>query len=267
VRRPSWIAVALAGQVAAVVAYGLADRNRRVVAYLIVWSLLALLVRAGHRRWPLPRATIALLVVAGAVHLCGGLLPSPDQGAPIFYETWLVPGVLKFDQVAHCFISAVVTVAVFQALGHVVDPRRAGPGVRAIVAMLVCWGFGASNELFEFLSALRFPDAYVGGYENTGWDLAFNALGGVLAGIVCASLAAPSTRAAAGRAADRARIAVAHRPGGGQPFPVGALPDPFDVPPLALDPLGGDVEQHVAVMGGVHPGDLGVGPPDHPLQH
>jgi hypothetical protein len=51
--------------------------------------------------------------------------------------------------------------------------------------MLVCWGFGASNELFEFLSALRFPDADVGGLENTGWDLAFNALGGVLAAIAC----------------------------------------------------------------------------------
>src|SRR5258708_39725516 len=82
-------------------------------------------------------------------------------------------------------MAAVVTVAVLQTLGHVVDPRRAGPGVRAIVAMLVCWGVGASNELFEFLSALRFPDAYVGGLENTGWDLAFNALGGGLAAIVC----------------------------------------------------------------------------------
>lgn len=265
-RRPSWIAVAVAGQAAAVAAYGIADRNRRVVAYLVVWSLLALLVRAGHRRWPLPRATIAALTVAGAVHLCGGLLPSPDKGAPILYETWLVPGVLKFDQAAHCFISAVVTVAVFQALAHVVDARRAGPGVRAIVAMLVCWGFGASNELFEFLSALRFPDAYVGGYENTGWDLAFNALGGVLAGVVCVALAAPA-RSGVGRAADRAGVAVGDRPRGRQPLPVGPLPDPFDVPPLALDPLGGHVEHHVAVAGGVHPGDVGVGPADHPLQH
>jgi uncharacterized membrane protein YjdF len=268
-RRPSWVAVAVAGQAAAVAAYGLADRNRRVVAYLIVWSLLALLVRAGHRRWPLPRATIALLTVAGAVHLCGGLLPSPDRGAPILYETWLVPGVLKFDQVAHCFISAVVTLAVFQALGHVVDPRRAGPGVRAVVAMLVCWGFGASNELFEFLSALRFPDAYVGGYENTGWDLAFNALGGLLAGIVCWALTPPSSGAAdraADRPADRAGIAAGDRPRGGQAFPVGPLPDAFDVPPLTFDPLGGQVEEHVAVAGGVQPGDVGVGPPDHPLQ-
>ena len=256
-RRPSWLLVALVAQVVAVAAYGLAGENRRVVAYLVVWSLLALLVRAGHRRWPLPRATVAALVVAGAGHLAGGLLPSPDTGAPIMYETWLIPGVLKFDQLAHAFISGTVTVAVFQALGHVVDPRRAGPAVRAIIAMLVCWGFGASNELFEFLSALRFPDAYVGGMENTGWDLAFNALGGVLAAIACVALSAP----------DRVRVAPADGPAGGQALDLRGPPDPVHMPPLALDPLGRHVEQQVAVGGGVHPGDLGVGPADRPVQH
>jgi hypothetical protein len=247
--------VALAGQVAAVVGFGLARSNRRVIAYLIVWSLLALLIRAGHRRWPLPRATLIALTVAGAVHLAGGLLPSPEHGAPIFYETWLVPGVLKFDQAAHAFISAVVTVAVFQALGHVVDHRRAGPGIRAIIAMLVCWGFGAANELFEFLSALRFPDAYVGGLANIGWDLAFNSLGGVLAAIGCAALLRPGTG-----------VAVLHRPRGGQALPVGAAADAFHVPPLGFDAVGRHVEHDVAVAGGVHPGDGGIGPVDRPLQ-
>ena len=264
-RRPSWLAVALAAQVAAVAGYGIAQENRRVVAYLVVWSLLVLLIRAGHRRWPLPRATLAALTVAGAVHLVGGLLPSPDRGAPIFYETWLVPGVLKFDQAAHAFISAVVTLAVFQALGYVVDPRRAGPGVRAIVAMLVCWGFGASNELFEFLSALRFPDAYVGGMENTGWDLAFNALGGVLAAIGCAVLAAPGRSSASG-AGHRAGVVAGDRPGGGEVLDLRAPSDPVDVPPLALHPIGRHVEEEIAVGRGLDPGEVGVRSADRPLQ-
>ncbi|HVW35068.1 MAG TPA: DUF2238 domain-containing protein [Acidimicrobiia bacterium] len=251
-----------------VAGYGVARENRRVVAYLVVWSLLALLIRAGHRRWPLPRATIAALVAAGAVHLAGGLLPSPTTGAPIFYETWIVPGVLKFDQLAHCFISAVVTVAVFQALGHVVDPRRAGPGVRAVIAMLVCWGFGASNELFEFLSALRFPDAYVGGMENTGWDLAFNALGGLLAAIACAGgLGRPRRRGTGLTDGHRTGVAAVNGPGGGEVLDLRAPADALHVPPLALYPLGGHVEDQVSVGGGVHPGDVGVGPVDRPLQH
>jgi hypothetical protein len=255
-RRPSWFVVALVGQVAAVAGYGMARGNRRVIAYLVVWSLLALLIRAGHRQWPLSRVTLVALAAAGAVHLAGGLLPSPTEGSPIFYETWLVPGILKFDQAAHAFISAVVTVAVFQALGHVIDDARAGAGVRAVVAMLVCWGFGAANELFEFLSALRFADAYVGDLDNAGWDLAFNCLGGVLAAIGCVALTAL-----------RSGVSPAHRPGGGEVFVAGPHPDPVHVPPLAAEPLRGHLEHQVAVGRGVHPGDVGVGAVDRPLQH
>jgi hypothetical protein len=150
----------------------------------------------------------------------------------------------------------VVTVAVFGALGHVIDDARAGPGVRAIVAMLVCWGFGAANELFEFVSALRFADAYVGGLDNAGWDLAFNCLGGLLAAMGCAALAAHRTGFTPG-----------HRPGGGEVFVAASLSDPVHVPPLAAEPLGAHVEQQVAVGGGVHPGDVGVLPADHPFQY
>ena len=185
--RPSWFTVALFGQLAAVTGFSLGQGSRRIVAYLIVWSVLALLVRAGHRRWPLPRATLVALAVAGGLHLAGGLLPSPDPGAPILYETWLIHGVLKFDQVAHAVISAVVTVALYQCLGHCLDPRRAGPVVRAMLALVACWGFGAANELFEFLSSLRFTDAYVGGLDNAGWDLVFNTFGSLMAAVCCAA--------------------------------------------------------------------------------
>ncbi|MGH9042210.1 MAG: hypothetical protein ACRDZ3_18480 [Acidimicrobiia bacterium] len=185
--RPSWFTVVLAAQLAAVTGFSVARGSRRIVAYLIVWSVLALLVRAGHRRWPLPRATLVALAVGGALHLAGGLLPSPNPDVPILYETWLIEGVLKFDQVAHAVISAVVTVALFQVLGHCVDPRRAGPVARAMLALLASWGFGAANELFEFLSSLRFADAYVGGFENAGWDLVFNTFGSLMAAIWCAA--------------------------------------------------------------------------------
>jgi hypothetical protein len=65
------------------------------------------------------------------------------------------------------------------------DPIRAGRGTRAAIALLACWGFGAANELFEFLSSLRFADAYVGGLENAGWDLAFNTAGSAIAAVCC----------------------------------------------------------------------------------
>lgn len=180
------------GPPTAAVGLGIARGDRRVVAYVVVWALLALLVRAAHRRWPLSPAALGALVGAGTLHLCGGLLPSPDGGAPILYETWLVPGTLKFDQAAHALISAVVAAVVFELLGHVLADG-AGVGVRAVLALLATWGFGAANELFEFLSATRFADAYVGDLANAGWDLAFNSAGSLAAVLACALLAQPNS--------------------------------------------------------------------------
>jgi uncharacterized membrane protein YjdF len=196
-RGPSALAVAAVGPLVGFVAFSLARGDRRVGAYVLVWAVLATLVALTHARWPLRRSTLWALLAAGWVHLCGGLLPSPDRGAPILYETWIVHGVLKFDQLAHASICAVVTVAVYEVLGRVVDPTQAGPTARAVLAAVVCWGFGAANELFEFLSALRFRDAYVGNLDNTGWDLAFNTLGSLTAAVVLATLASSAARSSA----------------------------------------------------------------------
>jgi hypothetical protein len=185
-RMPTAITAAALGSLALAVGFSAARGDRRIVAYVIVWAVLACIARAAHRRWPLPRATLWALTIAAAVHLAGGLLPSPDPSAPILYETWLVDGVVKFDQIAHAGISAVVTIALFQALAHVVDQGRAGPAARAVLAMLVCWGFGAANELFEFLSGLRFHDSYAGGLDNAGWDMAYNTAGSLAAALCCA---------------------------------------------------------------------------------
>ena len=42
-------------------------------------------------------------------------------------------------------------------------------------------GFGACNEVVEFVATLLIRNTNVGGYENTGWDLISN-LAGAIAG-------------------------------------------------------------------------------------
>lgn len=189
---PTRLGVACVALLAGFTAFSLARGDRRILAYLVTWGVLATLARAAHRRWPLPPTTLGLLLGASGVHLAGGLLPSPTPGAPIFYETWIVDGVLKFDQVAHAVMSGVVTLAAFQILAQLLDPDRAPTGVRALLAMLVAWGFGAANELFEFLSSLRFDDSYAGDLTNAGWDLAFNTAGSAAVALACWLLAGGS---------------------------------------------------------------------------
>ena len=45
-------------------------------------------------------------------------------------------------------------------------------------------GFGAANEIIEFLATRVLPETNVGGYENTGWDLVSNAVGCLIAAVL-----------------------------------------------------------------------------------
>jgi hypothetical protein len=154
-----------AGAAAAVAVFGIAAGERRVAAYLLVLGLCFVPIALARFSRPMQWA----LACGGVLHLLGGVAP----GRPIFYETWLIGGVLKYDQAAHFAISAIVTVALWEAVGRHVDDAK----VRAGIVVLMAMGFGALNEAFEFLSALRFADAFVGDAANTGWDLVFNAFG------------------------------------------------------------------------------------------
>jgi uncharacterized membrane protein YjdF len=167
----------------ALAAFAAARGDRRVLAYLAVLGVLALALRAVHRRHPLSETVRWALSICGLLHMVGGLLPSPDPHAPVFYETWLVHGVLKYDQLTHFTISADVTVACWQVVAGWLDPTRAGPVAQALIAGAMGIAFGALNEVFEFLSALRFTDAFVGGLDNVGWDLVFNLFGALSAGV------------------------------------------------------------------------------------
>lgn len=147
---------------AAFTTYSVAAGDRRIVAYLAVVGIGAVAAWRAHRRVGFTPAVQWALAGAGLLHLAGGLLP----GEPIFYETWLVPGVVKYDQAVHLTISAVVLCAAWQLTG-----RRLG---LAVVVALSC---GLANEALEALSTLRFADAYAGSVANTAWDLVFNTAG------------------------------------------------------------------------------------------
>ena len=174
-----WAAV-----VGAFVVTGAARDDLRVWPYLTVVLVCTALVAIADRSVGFGDGALWLLVLTGTLHLCGGLLPDPSNVGGVLYETWLVPRVLRFDQVVHAIGSAAATVASWQLLGVWLDLNRAPARTQAFVAALAGLGKGAVNEVFEFLVAVRLPGAHVGGFENTGWDLVFDTAGVAAAAFV-----------------------------------------------------------------------------------
>ncbi len=166
--------------------------NTEFIFYLVVMCVLMAAVFALHVRVQLPIAVLWGLSVWGAAHMAGGLMPVPETwpthgNGSVLYNLWIVPERLKFDQVVHAYGFGLVTWVCWLGLRKAFAAH--GVSVAPTVGLLtLCvaggMGFGAANEVVEFLATITLPDTNVGGYENTGWDLVANTVGCVLVALV-----------------------------------------------------------------------------------
>ena len=99
---------------AAAVAGAAVQGNREFVFYIVVMVLLAAVVAFVHVRVRLTLGQLWCLGSWGCAHMAGGLLPLPagwpyngDQA--VLYSLWLIPGLLKYDQIVHAFGFGVTT--------------------------------------------------------------------------------------------------------------------------------------------------------------
>jgi hypothetical protein len=166
--------------------------DSRLWAFLMVLGVVYVAVAATERAARLSPGVVWALAGLGFAHLSGGLLPSPT-GALTMYETWLLPGVLKYDQAVHFSGSVIATFVAWQLLGRYLDLERTSVLVQAQLAAVVGLGKGALNEVFEFLAAASIPGMVIGDGANTGWDLVFN-LAGVAAAAVWLATAGGARR-------------------------------------------------------------------------
>ena len=199
------------------VAFARSRSDGRLWAFLVVVAVVYAAVAATDRAASLSPGVVWALVGLGFAHLCGGLLPSPT-GAVTLYETWLVPGLLKYDQAVHLAGSAIATFVAWQLVGRYLDLERTTVLVQAQLAALVGLGKGAVNEVFEFLAAASIPGMAIGDGANTGWDLAFN-LAGVVAAAVWLATAGVARRTPAAES-ELARHTPVVEPRLGGPTPV-----------------------------------------------
>jgi hypothetical protein len=168
-------------------------RNGEFIFYSAVIVIQAALVIVANRHCGFSQPVLWGLCLWGLAHMVGGLVPVPESwpiNGPIrvVYSWWIIPNRLKYDQVIHAYGFAVMTFVCWQGLAALVRDLQPGRSLRPnFGALLLCiaasTGFGALNEVIEFVATLLVPKTNVGGYVNTGWDLVSNLAGAITAAI------------------------------------------------------------------------------------
>lgn len=174
----------------------LAERNFEFILYLVTMLVIIAVIFAVHRRIGLSISVLWGLSLWGLLHMIGGLVPIPvewpqntDPGmSGVVYNLWLIPEHLKYDQIIHAFGFAITTWVCWQALSSRTRSEDGSALHPTLGLMTLCaaagMGFGALNEIIEFIATLNLPNTNVGGYENTGWDLVYNMIGSIIAALI-----------------------------------------------------------------------------------
>ena len=110
---------------------------------------------------------------------------SREGNYSLLYSWWLIPGWLRYDHVVHAFGFGITTWLCWHILKSALRapnglPVHPSPGI-LLLCVAAGMGFGAFNEMVEFIATHLLPENNIGDYQNTGWDLVANFAGALVA--------------------------------------------------------------------------------------
>ncbi len=162
----------------------LSRHNYEFVIYVLVIILLGIFILLSNKKVNYPNALLWLLTIWAIGHMAGGGLYLNDKK---IYELIIIPLVgqpyyiLKYDQLIHAYGFGVTTFLSFLLLKPLLKDSIKKWTALSIVLVMAGLGFGALNEIIEFIATVLVPETGVGGYINTALDLVFNLIGAILA--------------------------------------------------------------------------------------
>ncbi|MDD2935350.1 MAG: DUF2238 domain-containing protein [Candidatus Pacebacteria bacterium] len=160
----------------------LARENYEFIIYIAVIVFFLLVILFSHERVNYPTGLLWGLTIWSYLHMAGGGLYL--QGTK-FYELMLFPivgepyNIFKYDQFVHAVGFWVATILAY----HLIKPMMKEESIKkvsfALVIVMAGLGFGALNEIVEFVATVIIPETGVGGYTNTALDLVFDLVGAI----------------------------------------------------------------------------------------
>lgn len=156
---------------------GLATGNGQVVYYAGFLAVLFAVVAFQDSRRYFSNVVLWGLACWGAMHMAGGLIPVSEDR--VLYNVWLLP-FLRFDHLVHAVGFGFAGLAFWESVRVAFDRTTVSGAAMVMIGGL---GFGALNEMVEFLITRLVPDTNIGGFENAGWDLVANTIGAALAAL------------------------------------------------------------------------------------
>jgi putative membrane protein len=157
--------------------------NVEFLIYVGVVVFFFLLIISTNRRVKYPNSILWGLMIWAFLHLSGGGI---YLGETRLYELMLIPlsenyPIFRFDQLVHMFGFGVTTLLVFHLIKPLLKSELTRWTAISIVVVMAGLGFGALNEIVEFMATVLSPSTGVGGYTNTSLDLVANFIGAILA--------------------------------------------------------------------------------------
>lgn len=140
-----------------------------IIAVLIVFAIIY------NKQLNLNILTIILLVILLMLHALGCNIYL--SGAKL-YDTWLMPGILKYDNIVHFFGGAVAAFLVYYWLVPNLSRSLLKNKIFLFIALIIAaMGLASFNELSEYSAVVLFNNTGVGDYKNNSLDFFFNFLG------------------------------------------------------------------------------------------
>lgn len=130
---------------------GLTTGNSQVPYYAAFMAVLLGLVSFWDARRQFSSLVLWGLALWGALHMAGGMIPV--SGGRVLYNVWLLPFV-RFDHLVHAIGFGFAGLAFWESVRPTVD-RNVASG--AAITMMGGFGFGALNEMVEFLITRSSP--------------------------------------------------------------------------------------------------------------